>query len=311
MKIAWLDMPDDPTELARWLERQLVGMELLELIESLERARTRLGCDNEPDPSLENDLQSALPAILEEGLSAAPPALIRRLLKRPRTLAQLQDRILEQGGRYWTELPCAEPQRQRIETIWQAVQADPDVRRTWSGGSESGGKRTPSPGVGRMAPAAGQRRRWIAPYWLGGIVLAASLLVAAFVFWPTSAGDQAWGWNRPGVMTAATRAEYLERLADAADEWFSLQRDEPRQLQQRLEELVAGCQRLIDAPHEPLPESDRDWLVEKCRAWKETLDGQLAEIRRSPDSFERVRPAADETVQKLVTALRTRAASPG
>lgn len=143
------------------------------------------------------------------------------------------------------------------------------------------------------------------------LAVAAGLLVAAAAWaltrGPAVSSGGGWGWSAPGVLAAAPADEYLERLAAAGAEWFRTPAGTEAALAGRLDELLAGCDRLIAAPHAPLAAADRDWLVEKCRTWRDALAGQRTSLAAAHD-VAATRAAADETVAKLVAALRRRAA---
>ena len=101
---------------------------------------------------------------------------------------------------------------------------------------------------------------------------------------------------------------YLDRLADAAGEWFKKRPDDPIALARRIGEFRQGCSVLILSPHKPLSAQDRAWLVEKCRAWAAKLDAHLAALEGGA-SAAKVRDDADATINKLIEALRDRAKS--
>jgi hypothetical protein len=120
---------------------------------------------------------------------------------------------------------------------------------------------------------------------------------------------QGWGWDRPGALPAEGSArQYLNTLADEAEEWFRKRPDDALGLARRLQEFRHGCTTLIFAEHQPLAERDRGWLVERCRAWAAKLDKHLEELEAGAD-VAKVREAADQTVRQLAAALRTRAES--
>ncbi len=101
---------------------------------------------------------------------------------------------------------------------------------------------------------------------------------------------------------------YLNRIADAAAEWFNQRPEGPIDLARRLGELRQGCSVLILSPHKPLSAQDRTWLVEKCRAWAAKLDAHLVSLEGGT-AAPKVRDEADATVDKLIKALRERASA--
>jgi hypothetical protein len=61
--------------------------------------------------------------------------------------------------------------------------------------------------------------------------------------------------------------------------------------------------------HAPLGSTDKEWLAERCRKWSGKFDEHLAALERGADA-KQVRHAADDTVKKLVAALRERSSQP-
>ena len=101
--------------------------------------------------------------------------------------------------------------------------------------------------------------------------------------------------------------DYLNHLADAADEWKHRRPETQATLEQRLSDFRHGCQTLIDAPHPQLSPEDRTWLVGKCQDWAGKLDGQLADLRSGTKPMPQVLNEADTTIGNLIDALRKRA----
>jgi len=145
----------------------------------------------------------------------------------------------------------------------------------------------------------------------------AAVLVAVVLYDRARPGPQVsvttapsgWGWNRPGALPRdVPPAEYLNKLADAASEWFKKRSDDPAALAKRLAEFRQGCSVLMLSEHRPLSPDDRTWLVLKCRTWAAKLDAHLAGVEAGEDPS-KVRAEADETIDKMIRALRERAKS--
>lgn len=299
MRVHALDIPDDPAQLPAWLERHLVGLDLAALIAELSAVHAAAG----PGPSLDALLAGRKEAVLANGLGVLPQATLKEFLTRPRLLLELQELILVGGGAYWDRVapPSAELEahveqgRQRLERLFaQAERAAPEERRVL---------RLPS------GPA------WYRRPWVASLAAAAAVLLGVFLFehYRSPAGKDretsavAWGWSRPDALPDKMSPEaYLNRLADEAAEWFDRRPDEPVALAKRLGELREGCSVLILSPHPPLAAADRQWLVEKCRLWAAQFDQQLTALEAGGDPLQ-IRAQTDETVHKLITALRGRA----
>jgi hypothetical protein len=121
-----------------------------------------------------------------------------------------------------------------------------------------------------------------------------------------------WGWAKPAGIPRETQkpAEYLNALASTSEEWFHKRPDDAAGVAKRINEFRAGCSQLIFSPHASLAQADRDWLVEKCRAWATKLDDHLTELEKGADAL-KVRGDADDTIRKLQAALRERATQLG
>lgn len=266
MTVLALEIPDDPADLPAWLDGHLVGPDLSALVAELEAIH---GGDAPADSTIRGALGPDLDAVLRRGLGAAPRLLLARLLRRPRLLLDLQELVLTEGGPHWDRL---------------ATRGSP-----------------PNMGTISLPTQTGTSRRGL--LWATGLALAAGVLLASLAV----GRPRPWGWERPGAIDdSLPRAAYLDRLADAAGEWFDARPATASALERRLVAYRRGCSRLIAAPHRALPAADRAWLVAKCRAWDAKLGGQLASAREGRDPGA-VLKEADATVRSLVEALRARA----
>ena len=92
-----LDIPAEPAALGRWLEGQLVGLDLARTIAEL---RAVHGAPVKPQ-TLESLLGSHLDRILQEGLQSLPLPVLQSLLRNAELLLPLQELIWLEGGGYW------------------------------------------------------------------------------------------------------------------------------------------------------------------------------------------------------------------
>lgn len=281
-----LDIPDDEAATAAWLDEQLVADGLHELVAELAAVHdvaTPVGVPSSAEAAAW--LGDSLPGLLERGTAALDPPRFQALLRTPGLLPAIQELVFVDGGDHWSGV-----MRRTV------APADASDRGATNGG--------PLPTVRPpAAPAAGGRPSRFAT----GAALAAGLLLALATWSILRPGPAApWGWNRPDVFAAAGAPEYLENLATAAGEWSATVPESEAALARRLDELLAGCDRLIEAAHAPLTPADRAWLVERCAAWREKVVGHAAALAASHD-VQAVREAADSTVEKLIAALRSRA----
>ncbi|MEZ6066015.1 MAG: hypothetical protein R3B90_09970 [Planctomycetaceae bacterium] len=320
MNFSVLDIPDDDQALAGWLERELVGLNLANITAGLLAFQTG---SEAAAASLTQVLGAQRQAVLDRGLAALSPEQLRSLLRQPRLLPRLQEELFIHGGPHWDRVARASEHQQLVYRGWERVSAGTaTLLQTQS--------------VGGGTPA---RRQTLARF----ASIAALLLLGLFGWWQfqgpganrvdNAAGDglaqqrpispppevpvdptptvspapTGWGWNKPGALEGdVPAADYLRQLADGGQAWFNKRPESAADLKTRLEQFRKGCQTLIDAQHPQLAVADRDWLRERCGAWAGKIDEHIAAIDSGAD-VQAVRDAADETVNKLVNALRQKA----
>ncbi len=295
-----MNIPDQPEALAGWLERQLVGLDLAELVAELEAIHVPV-----KPLSLDDVLGGGRQEVLDRGLGSLPETTLRRLLRQPGLLHDLQELVLEHGGAYWA-----------------AVDAGGEMEVAFQRGEQRLMKqiRERPPGTQPMYP----RKAILTPKWyrlpsVVSLATAAAVLLAVggLYLWlgsPHSSNNgqalvvaSAWGWSKPDALPQnASPMAYLNKLADESEEWFNKRPDEPLALARRIGEFRQGCSTLILAAHKPLKDEDRRWLVGRCQAWAQKLDQQLAALEKGEDATV-VRTEVDAIVNQLTAALRTRA----
>ena len=273
-------IPEDPTELPGWLERQVAGPDLGRLIAGLSAVH---------GPTVEGpDLATALgadrPAVLAKGLGVLPEARLWAFLRHPALLAALQDAVAESVSPYWDDRFDHPTLARMVREARQEVFEDQRPRRrVWSGGW--------------------YRRPWFVAVASAGIVLFTVILHRPPV-------PPAWGLARPGVVSRGdTRVGHLTALADAAAEWDDRPRETPAELRRALHGMRDGCTAVLAAPHDRLAGDDRAWLFDRCLIWGARLDRLLADLQTGRPA-EVVRREADATVAEVVRSLRERAQAP-
>lgn len=325
MSFRVLDLPEDPAELAPWLDRQLVGLDLGRFVAELEAVHASRS--SRPAPSLDSVLAGRLGNVLRRGLTALPRPALSTLLAHPRLLLDLQERVLEAGGDYWGRLSRNDPEVTRVLDVeWSRLAVSLGL------GTPGGRRNEPLTLVGTVPAAPAARPSTRAVFWRTWAqvaTLAASILAvfylteragdvrpAAVVTAPLTVAPPAvatasrpWGWNVPGVLTRQEDpSAYFKHLADDAGHWFDERPEGPDALAARLGELRTGCSRLILAEHRSLSAPDRAWLVERCRTWATKFDDAIRDLEQG-EGGEVVRETVDRTVASLVKALRERAAA--
>ncbi len=295
-----LDMPDDPTEQAPWLDRQLVGRDLAALVAELDAIHGRAQPAPQPPPALDTVLGGNRRAVLQRGLSLLPRHALGMLLRHPRLLLHLQETVLLEGGTYWQALNRSDPgMGASVVAVWNRVATH--IRSPATKHRNDFLSRSFGPAAKRRLL---QNRRVLA--WTSVAAIAATVLALLYVGQP-----RPWGWIRPGVLArpeSESVAAYLNRLADAAHEWFDERPTTTAGLARRLGAFRTGCTRVIVADNGYLPPDHRKWLVDHCRNWASRLDEVIHDLeQRAP--LDRVQADADAIINRLIDSLRTRAGS--
>ncbi len=319
--ICAFEIPADPEQIAPWLESHLLGLDLAALVAELAAVH---GDKPARQPQLEEVLGEDLPRVLTAGLTVLRPQQLQRLLQNPRLLLQLQSRIFVEGDTFWEQdKQLSDELGELVDRGWNRVRgflneqqrkSHSEVATHTAESSRPAAPASSAPGSRATASGSAQsaRRSWFNNPLLVSVCTAAAVVATIFLIDPSALRSpdqvaQGWGWQKPGAIDdTATPSEYLDGLATAAQDWFNKRPETPQELAQRILTFRQGCSQLILSDHRPLAAEDREWLVERCQVWAGKLDEHVAALESGVD-VATVRGAADETINKLVTALRKRA----
>lgn len=307
MTLTAFTIPEDAAALPRWLERRLLAPDFGRFVAEL----TATFPAGEP-ASAEELLGDWYAPALEDGFAEVPVNRLRKLLRQPSGLLELQEAILTEGGPHWDDVAKAadgfEPAVAKGKAALDRLFAAPPPKAV-----------PPKAKAGPAAAPTAERRPAKRTYKAWATVataLAACLLVTVgYLAWPEEdrgARGQfervAWGWGRPGGLPAdaTNRVEYLNGLAKSADEWFEARPTNSGLVAQRITELRAGCSKLILSNYGPLSAEEKNWLLGKCREWAAEMDKQLSALEGGADPVA-VRDAMDATMTTVVTTLREKA----
>lgn len=301
-----LDIPDDDAQLPGWIEQMLVSPEFGEIasqLQFLNQSASSQGSSAIVAPTKSLD-DATLREIATDGLASRDLETCRQLLRHPQSLVDLNDLIFEHGSDYWMgkiPQPGEEGQASQAEWLSQvrdqlfAGVAEPSVARSANAGSA-------------VASSGPTRRMWLA---IAASIAAVGLGVAFSPLFDAPP-QTAWGWMQEDALPANVSADkYLAATSDSVLQWFDRSNDTADELSANLQHLAAGCQKLIDAPHEPLSEVDRAWMLERCLAWQPAIHS-LADSAAalSPDdqrAITEIRNDADDLVSRIANALKKRA----
>ena len=331
--ITSLDIPDDPAEVPKWLESILIGPNLGEFVREIEITQEVVRGELKPTPSLDEILLDSKGSVLESGLVKLPYERIRLLLQHPRSLLALQELVFIEGGEYWQGLSRPQEMSDLAKEQFAVIQNLIAEQASGAGVAETdGGKPKPQESsdhpafdnsrVGKSTSSTLQTTK--SQNWFSGVRFAAGLAAAAsvlFFFVGNWNGRNSvepvvkvvktsdWGWERAGILDVSLAPDqYLNHLANLAGEWFNQQPASVELLEDRLRTFRKSCDTLIDYRHDQLPETDRAWLVDRCKAWAKKLDEKIAALAESKDS-KQIQIESDALINNLMVKLRDRRSS--
>ena len=276
--IALLAMPEDPTAIPAWLDRQLLSPDLPGLVEEL-RIVHRPG----RKPDLGDVLGQHRQAFLDGGFSALPRAVRSQLLRNPDLLPEVSELVFAEGGDFWFADPFDSDMEARKTAVAHHVHRAmfTELRRpprTW----------------------------W--RYAAVSLAAAAAVLLPVMLFNGDAPTPKPTGWGFAKVAqlprNANSKTVYTE-LAQLADEWNKKPTPDRHALARRLTEFRLGCSDLIAADL-PLSESETDWVKDRCREWAALIDAHLRDLDATGD-VGRVRADSTATASNIARELRTRA----
>lgn len=292
MSLTAFDLPEETQALRQWLVTQLTSADLSSVVAQLAAVHT----DQDQGLMLETVCGEQWQSILQNGLSELTQTQLQQLLTHPYLLLELQERLLLEGGEFWQKHFLNQNDDSEITKGKLALQ-------------EQLNSESPSPET--VQQTADYQRTSFRKIAALGLVSAALICVAVFLN-QQPAAPTGWGWNRPGALTADVPADqYLNQLADSANEWFKKPTETKAALITRLTQFRKGCETLINAPHPQLSPEDRTWLIERCQVWAGKLDTQIVALQTGKTDLKTADADADALVNKLIKALRTRAEEVG
>ena len=293
MSLVALEIPDDPLDWPSWLERELVGLRLGELIDEL---RVIAGKEATLSPSLSEILGGSSREVCELGLSALSREQFASFWNHPERLLELQALVFTSGGMYWRKLELASKSNEAVERSWRELQ----------GSLHNEQEAAPRPLF--STPRRTNRRTWTTATFAGIAAIAAMLLAAAWLGLFSPQVDE-WGWLRSDTFASQqTDAKFLELLAERAGEWDHRPRGHANELKLALTDFRKMCDLLQKSKLEQLTnQADRDWLKERCTKWAEKIDRHLSELDRDDKPVDVVSKEATETIHALQKALVNRA----
>jgi len=322
MKAVVTEIPDEVSDWPSWLEQQIVGMSLYDLVVGLKAINEASDANptlydhdsysvagsistDEASPTLQQVCGEQLPTIYESGLGVLSTEQIGSLFTNPELLLELQELVLIEGGSYWDSVEQSSEDKLVVERhVAKTLTAIGQVRPTQ--GLMEGIDAAMSSSTKQQPSVQKKPKSILEQYW-PVLVLAAGLLIAVGIWSPTATSDGGgWGFDKSGLLTAqVTGRSYLNSLSDAAGTFSKKVPDSKEATLKRLKEFSAGCSKLIAAPNLQLEDvEDRKALVAKCKDWSIKIDGHIADLKQDKKEWREVLKEANETARKMQEKLK-------
>jgi hypothetical protein len=301
--VAILDMPESPAELAGWLDHVLMSEDLAVIVDELtvvhqtadevisfEQARDWLG--------------DSFPAVMERGLTALSHSRLRQLLVRPSLLPAIQELALINGGPYWNQLTRdaalvakPEPAPKRSSNKWLFAFVPLAVAAS----------------IGAfVAIDAGREKDGIKPLPHSDLTITRG--TDGKNASQTVGQDTPWGWNRTDLLDGINSPKEIPtRLADALNEWFSLDMGADTDLQAftlHVNEMWAGCEQFSTHNFNGMPADLKQRLRDRVAAFQRkleavltNLDGPIPEGEKA-SAVAAARKSVNSSVSEAVKTLR-------
>lgn len=290
---AMLDLPESLPERVSWLEDRLVSADFGTFLSQLEvvvTAGAKLPQRVQPRQPIEQVLGENREIFHSSGLSSITDEQFFHLLLSPKALIALNEEVFVRGGQYW---------QNKIERILDSARSankaneGPELKPTPSGNTSPSASFSLTPILGIAASIL---------LVLGGIWILGG-------FGGGNGGQQVaqgWGWERDDWFAdAKTPVQYMDRMIEGANAWSAKPVKTKDEYIRRLSQLMAGCQKMIDAEHPLLTAPQRELLVSKCQKWKVKFEAQLEEAKSSPADFLQTKSKTDATIDAAIVALKT------
>jgi hypothetical protein len=297
-----LELPEDQSLWATWLDHQVVGPDLRLLVrqwELLAGVSSELSSERSSEESWEQRLVSQftdqLPKILANGLGALSNDELQRFLRQPRLLLALQEQVFMSGGPYWERLSRSEMH------LDETTRSSSKLRTTVRELAQSDGTKEIQAEVSSSfeKTSTQQSNRILLRTVLMLATLAASALIAVFLMQPRNKGSF---FDRTGLVVSSLEGrEFTKSLAVAIrEDWDA---DSPdAEFRNQLRSLRDSCERLLVADlHQLSPAVALD-LKTRCRKWQNSFS-EMLDVLETGRPVSEVRQEANQVVDRLVRVL--------
>lgn len=306
-----LEIPDDRSRWAIWLDRQVVGPNLRLLVrqwELLSGITAELRPGESWDQILETSFSNQLPDILSGGLTTLSMDDLQRLMRQPRLLLALQEQVFLRGGNYWETLARSEEHSQAsdrcssqvVAMLRNVAETNPDVLPSHTIETTGFGTANEYRSVAHKSSSpktVSSRKALRTVMYLAA--LAASIVFAVFMIQPKS---QPRFFDRAGLLVSSLEGqEFTQSLARAIREDWKPDSSDQEFLSQ-LRAVRDSCERLVAADLHQLPPAIGQDLKTRCRKWQASFSEMLDGLDTGRPVSE-VRQEANQLVDRLVNVL--------
>lgn len=301
-----LELPENISQWPAWLEKQIVGTQLRQLVMQLEVIAGTKAKQTTSEKStvvrLRELIGNDLPAVLNSGLNALSHERLKTLVQQPRLLLALQEVVFTEGGTYWQTVPRAVEHSQAADGIRKQLLAQLSHE--------------PSPTVAPLTSATSQvqvptmsnsvrpnettdttsaRRSWL--------VLASLAAAVMFMFflWQSNFSSGRY-FARAGLLTSSQKDNAFAKLMATAvqEDWQPA--SQPNRLEHELTALRDSCDLALSASLSQLEPTVAADFKKRCEKWRDVFSECLNELKSGKPEKD-VYEKANATVQKLVTVL--------
>jgi len=302
MSLIALDLPENTREWPNWLEQQLVGLELRDVVRQLELIGRGQLEGTWINPSLDSVLGDRRDALLETGLGSLNEAQLVSLIQHPRLLLELQEFVLIHGGDYWSKverstehetLVADEKQRLSRSVTDALLQSDAPTK------IESTIRRELDDKEGsRTTSVSWQRRTWL---------VFAAAVAAAFLFaiLPNFMATQPEGhfFAHRGLLNSSLKdGEFLRQVASVVSSDWNENATDKKALHEQLIAFRDSCDVLLAANLAQVDTAIAAEFKKRCEVWREKMVKNIDQLA-SNAPFQEVQLEANATIGKLTQFL--------
>jgi hypothetical protein len=300
-------MPDEPKEIAKWLERFIAGPGLGDLVDELmeleepvypDQARSNLPRE---DTALGEKLEKVLGtqgirSAVGSGLSSLRDDQVCSLLEQPLLLFELQERILSTGSPYWKAKLDRWEAKLRENKVMSDITERCKARLLEKIHSDEriSPLNKPESTITRPELPPPMRNTW----FMAGVLTAVAVMLVIGILIRNQFDDSARGRNVADVFQPGlSRSDNLKLLAAFAKEWSLEKPRTPDEMSMHLLQFREVCSRII-----VLGTHDK-WLVERCGRCAQGLDKQLIALESGKKNVDVIQKEMDIAIEKLLKDL--------